>query len=492
MATNYLVFPSSSPNILIQFADSTECSTVEIRSDAVGGSVELVQGNLDEAALSEWLNKAGSGRLSPHSAAQEVLHSLQVLMIPLYRDNDTSAVFGLTEKSFRLAKKHFNLHEHFISIMTNQHTRAFSHSATRSDEISSETLLFKGRFHPLRFFQLAIKYVPGTKTTHAILVFNPKCKSPANIDLRFSLHAQMKMSSHPLVLPVYLAEQHIDFCTARIHEQNCKLDEVQIMTGQYSSSDYFPGVDLFTLEFTEMTRLLNTSAEITTHQVFTLKGLSTALPVLKTWGASLPQLRSECQDRDTLLTDQVAILDKLEYINGAIVASLIHAEHVEKRIETYRQLIYHLMAQKGSRTNLEVAKSSAAIAKSAKEDSAVMRQIALETKRDSSAMKTIAMLTMFFLPGTFVAAIFAMPVFEWDGTSTPAIKSGFKSYWAITVPLTVTVFLLWGAATILPWRSWVGERLGKKTGSVISDRELDELEHGGRMLKYQLRSAGKT
>lgn len=61
------------------------------------------------------------------------------------------------------------------------------------------------------------------------------------------------------------------------------------------------------------------------------------------------------------------------------------------------------MAQKSSRTNLEVAKSSAAIAKSAKEDSAVMRQIALETKRDSSAMKTIAMLTMFFLPGTFVA-----------------------------------------------------------------------------------------
>lgn len=198
------------------------------------------------------------------------------------------------------------------------------------------------------------------------------------------------------------------------------------MTGQYSSSDYFPGVDLFTLEFTEMTRLLNTSAEITTHQVFTLKGLSTALPVLKTWGTSLFQLHDEEQDRQALLAAQVEVLDKLEYLDGAIVASLIHAEHVEKRIETYRQLvsttcfnthsssfhqrltvqlsqIYHLMAQKASRTNLEVAKSSAVVAKSAKEDSAVMRQIALETKRDSSAMKTIAMLTMFFLPGTFVA-----------------------------------------------------------------------------------------
>lgn len=61
------------------------------------------------------------------------------------------------------------------------------------------------------------------------------------------------------------------------------------------------------------------------------------------------------------------------------------------------------MAQKDSKTNIELAKSSAAIAKASKEDGAVMRQIALETKKDSSAMKTIAMLTMFFLPGTFVA-----------------------------------------------------------------------------------------
>jgi hypothetical protein len=31
------------------------------------------------------------------------------------------------------------------------------------------------------------------------------------------------------------------------------------------------------------------------------------------------------------------------------------------------------------------------------------RDIARETKRDSSAMKAIAVLTMFFLPGTFFA-----------------------------------------------------------------------------------------
>jgi len=70
------------------------------------------------------------------------------------------------------------------------------------------------------------------------------------------------------------------------------------------------------------------------------------------------------------------------------------------------------MAQKDAKVNKALAESSAAIAKASKEDSAVMRTIAIESKKDSSAMKTIAVLGMFFLPGTFVAAIFAMPMFD--------------------------------------------------------------------------------
>ena len=61
------------------------------------------------------------------------------------------------------------------------------------------------------------------------------------------------------------------------------------------------------------------------------------------------------------------------------------------------------MAQRDAKVNIEVAQSSALLAKASKEDSAVMRTIAIESKRDSAAMMTIAILGMFFLPGTFVA-----------------------------------------------------------------------------------------
>jgi hypothetical protein len=130
------------------------------------------------------------------------------------------------------------------------------------------------------------------------------------------------------------------------------------------------------------------------------------------------------------------------------------------------------MAQKDAKVNLQLALSSATIAKASKEDSEVMRQIAVETKKDSSAMKTIAFLGMFFLPGTFVAvsrlmsnktielievgqAIFAMPVFNWDGEGMPVVRKGFGYYWAVTLPLTVLVLGSWGLAVLLPWRSWM-------------------------------------
>ena len=62
------------------------------------------------------------------------------------------------------------------------------------------------------------------------------------------------------------------------------------------------------------------------------------------------------------------------------------------------------MAAKDAKINLSLAETSAVIAKASKEDSAVMRTIAIESKRDSSAMKTTSILGMVFLPGTFIAA----------------------------------------------------------------------------------------
>jgi hypothetical protein len=54
-------------------------------------------------------------------------------------------------------------------------------------------------------------------------------------------------------------------------------------------------------------------------------------------------------------------------------------------------------------------------------------------------------------------AIFAMPVFNWNGDGAPFVKDGFKYYLAVAIPLTFLVLTLWALAMLLPWRAWLLE-----------------------------------
>ncbi|KAI7160189.1 hypothetical protein KC316_g12134 [Hortaea werneckii] len=68
--------------------------------------------------------------------------------------------------------------------------------------------------------------------------------------------------------------------------------------------------------------------------------------------------------------------------------------------------------------------------------------IASTSKADSSAMKALAVLSTLFLPGTFISALFSMSMFDWrapDGQ--PIVSDHFWVYWALTIPITLTILL---------------------------------------------------
>lgn len=67
-------------------------------------------------------------------------------------------------------------------------------------------------------------------------------------------------------------------------------------------------------------------------------------------------------------------------------------------------------------------------------------------------MKTLAIVTMFFLPGSFISSLFSTPCFKWDNidlsdTDTIGVPLApqFGLYWAITIPLTGITFLFYFA-----------------------------------------------
>ncbi|KAF7552305.1 hypothetical protein G7046_g7443 [Stylonectria norvegica] len=85
----------------------------------------------------------------------------------------------------------------------------------------------------------------------------------------------------------------------------------------------------------------------------------------------------------------------------------------------------------------------------AQEDSINNFDIALSSHRDASSMKTLAVVTMFFLPGSFISALFSTSCFDWDDANKQGSNISVRTtpqfglYWAITVPLTIVTFILY-------------------------------------------------
>ncbi|KAL8314255.1 hypothetical protein RB593_008068 [Gaeumannomyces tritici] len=68
-------------------------------------------------------------------------------------------------------------------------------------------------------------------------------------------------------------------------------------------------------------------------------------------------------------------------------------------------------------------------------------EIAFDTKRDSQHMRSIALLTMVFLPGTFLASVFSMTFFDWkEGAS---VSEYIWIYFVIAILLTLIVIGVW-------------------------------------------------
>ncbi|KAH7086789.1 hypothetical protein FB567DRAFT_51293 [Paraphoma chrysanthemicola] len=83
------------------------------------------------------------------------------------------------------------------------------------------------------------------------------------------------------------------------------------------------------------------------------------------------------------------------------------------------------------------------------EDASATIDLAAASRKDTSSMKTIAIMTMIFLPATFFAAFFSLPLLQWD--QPRLFHNSFWVYWAFTIPSTAAVFGVWHATSLVNW-----------------------------------------
>jgi hypothetical protein len=158
---------------------------------------------------------------------------------------------------------------------------------------------------------------------------------------------------------------------------------------------------------------------------------------------------------DTWSTEVEEMEEAIETVKERTEILLGKNQCVRDDLKDMMSAIYNLIAQKDSNVGLRVANHS--------------RTLAIESKRDSSSMKTIAAVTMAFLPGTFVASFFAMPMFDWNKPLGHNVNTHtFWIYWTVTIPLTASVFLLW-------W-TWLRLKTAREIREDTLLAEMDKLD----------------
>ncbi|TAQ88901.1 hypothetical protein B7494_g2778 [Chlorociboria aeruginascens] len=412
------------------FATATACRYIDVL--LYPDRLSFVdEGELNsDAAVLDWLDK--DLRRLAHTSP---IGGLRLLYGGCRSEHtDRNDIIPFTYTLFREMSVRFGIPRQFekcIALRSPQ-SSSFSHKDGLSQPLTSKYIhmaplgflndgsafIFKMGLQAIGYFSLVLSYNEDTRITHAILlaqtVYN---EFPRLVEgLKFG----PELCLHPLFIVIGLEEIITDIGHEKLDLANKSLDRLEDLMGLHPFRNRFVG-DPLKIDFVWATRTLNS---ISTMVGVTGMRICAAQVVLEKWSRyseqlNLPHLSEKPRTQDAELWQDVSVRigDQVEYLSDLCRNLLLRKEFEQQRTQTQLSVVYNYMSQKDALVNIDIA---------------------TETKKDSSAMKTIAVLTMVFLPGTFVAAFYAMPLFDWDAApGSSVLKDRFNYYWIATFPLTI-------------------------------------------------------
>lgn len=154
-----------------------------------------------------------------------------------------------------------------------------------------------------------------------------------------------------------------------------------------------------------------------------------------------------------------ARVQKLNFLHSLFRGLSARSVSNEKRLTSEQVLLSNVISQRDSNVNKEMSNFSS--------------QIALSAKEDGAAKKTIAVVTLTFLPATFVTALLGMNFFTVDSKTPGGRLTSTKDVWiffVIAVPLTIIVLCIW-------W--WWQRREVKRHNAGRSEKDVEDLGDAG-------------
>lgn len=125
-------------------------------------------------------------------------------------------------------------------------------------------------------------------------------------------------------------------------------------------------------------------------------------------------------------------------------------QFLHHKTQAYVQTIYSLIAQRDNALSIQMAEASLRIAQATRANNLAMKLIAEDSKavalaslRKDVSMRTIAVVTMLFLPATFVATLFSASFFNFQASDGPIVSRWIWLYVLLTAVMTVAIQGLW-------------------------------------------------
>ncbi|GFG00727.1 hypothetical protein IFM53868_10837 [Aspergillus udagawae] len=279
---------------------------------------------------------------------------------------------------------------------------------------------------------LSISFDPRTNVTCALLL---GCTAAQKDFIRDQLEAFAGLACHPLLLPVLLTGHQYTVLNTQARNLWNQLLDVETRSGQTSAprirfdtgdtsaaAGTFQSWDQSTKEapknplhnYNDITiDILQVIQFSTTWESYT-NALLLGIECMKKNLEELETDNNQLAHERTLKEITFHLRHWLDFVEHKSKIMLWDIQFIEKRAQAQMNAIYNYMTQR----------------------------MATDSKRDSSSMKSIALLTMFFLPGTYMATFFAMPFFDLSSDGT-IVRPQFWYYWATSVPLTIVVLFIY-------------------------------------------------
>lgn len=232
---------------------------------------------------------------------------------------------------------------------------------------------------------------------------------------------------HPLLIPLILLEGRNADIPSELARHKDEIAELERKAGIYKNQYYADTLDFRSLSPTQgrdFDQILNDLLKIKNSLDYIMFKCETSLDLLEFLTAQLEQLSAAHAPSDpSWLTTTAIVKAKLAKDRVWAANSKARGTYVSQRCAALLAACYTLMARNDNWLNLEVAQAS---------------------KRDSTDMRSIAVLTLVFLPATFVATFFSTGFYDFHVADDEIVSHWSWLFWVVSAVATLAVLLAWG------------------------------------------------